>query len=174
MSAADLAIVDLLRSDRLTEATRRVLAERVAWRGAAPTLLTERQLALLDAVAKRLVPLGGLNESAQLAARWEAELAGGKGDGWRYANMPADAEALRSGLDALDAAGFLTMGDAEKDALLRKLQAAEVADWPVAADRWFEEVLTNLAQLAYGHPAVQLSIGYDGMADAHGFQDLDG
>ena len=162
----------LLHSNLVTAPTRRVLLDRLAWRALAPSVITERQLAVLDAVALRLVPLGGAGEDAQLAARFEAELAGGKGDGWRYATMPPDVDALAAGLDALDGAGFLAMADDDKDSFLRRLQAGDVRDWPVAAEFWFEDVLTNLAQIAYGQPAVQLSIGYDGMADAHGFQDL--
>ena len=173
MSDADLALTDLLRSDRITEATRRALVERLAWKPQPPTLLSERQLALLDAVAARLVPLGDLTASVQLAARLEADLASGKGDGWRYADMPPDLEALRLGLDALADRAFLSMDDAGKDALLHRLQAGEVADWPVVSVGWFSDLLTSLVQLAYGHPAVQLSIGYDGMADAHGFQNFD-
>jgi len=40
----------------------------------------------------------------------------------------------------------------------------------VDAARWFEELLCALVELHYAHPLVQVSIGYDGMADAHGVQ----
>ncbi|WP_174291751.1 hypothetical protein [Sphingomonas bacterium] len=158
----------LLASDRLTAPTRAALSARLAWRRSSPRALTARQLAVLDAVAWRLVPLGPLEEVVDLAGRLEADVADGPGDGWRYAAMPVDGIALAAGLDRLEADTFLDGDDAERDRLLEVARTG-VADWPVPSDLWFEEVLARLVQLAYAHPLVQLSIGYDGMSDAAGF-----
>ena len=158
----------LLASDRLTAPTRAALAARLAWRRGEPRMLSERRMLVLDALARRMTPLGALDDIVDLAGRLEADLARGTGDGWRYAAMPADDEAIGAGLDRLDADGFVEMGDDARDRYLGRVRVG-IDDWPVPSALWFEELLARLVQLAYGHPIVQLSIGYDGMADANGF-----
>lgn len=162
----------LLASDRLTAPTRRALAERLGERAGEPQALSARQLATLRAVAKRLVPLDELDEAVDPAARLDAALAKGTGDGWRYADMPPDAQAIAAGLDRLGRDGFLDLSGEAQDAVLAKVREG-VADWPVPSARWFEEALSQLVQLAYAHPLLQLSIGYDGMADANGWPVVD-
>lgn len=158
----------LLASDRVTAPTRDALAKRLAWARSAPHGLSDTELRVLDALARQLVPLGALDDIVDLAGRLDADLARGAGDGWRYAAMPTDGEALRQGLDRLHADGF---ADMDADAQRRHVEQVRTgADaWPVPSALWFEEVFAQLVQLAYGHPLVQLSIGYDGMADADGF-----
>lgn len=157
----------LLASDRLTAPTRVALTERLAWRRGEPRALSARQLAVLDAVARRLVPLGPLDDIVDLAGRLDTALAKGAGDGWRYAAMPADVDAVGAGLDRVEADGFSGMRADARDRYLAHLRDG-VDGWPVPSALWFEELFAQLVQLAYGHPLVQLSIGYDGMADADG------
>ena len=158
----------LIASDRLTAPTRAALAARLDWRAGRPTVLSERQMAGLRAVAARLVPLGALADRVDPAGRLETALARGGGDGWRYAAMPPDVDAVAAGLDALDAAGFLDAADSDRDRLLEAVQVG-IAVWPVPSPLWFEEVLGQLVQLTYAHPLMQVAIGYDGMADADGW-----
>ena len=158
----------LIASDRLTAPTRAALAARVAWRAGRPTVLSERQMAVLRAVAARLMPLGALADRVDPAGRFEAALARGGGDGWRYAAMPPDVDAVAAGLDALDAQGFLEASDAERDRMIEAIPGG-IADWPVSSTLWFEEVLGQLVQLTYAHPLMQVAIGFDGMADADGW-----
>lgn len=162
----------LLASDRLTAPTRAALAARLDWRAGDPEALTARQLATLRAVAARLVPLDALNEVVDPAGRLDAALAAGPGDGWRYAAMPADGNAVAAGLDALDADGFLDLDGERQDQMLARVRGG-LDHWPVPSKRWFEEVIAQLVQLAYGHPLVQIAIGYDGMADAGGWPVVD-
>ena len=158
----------LLASDKLTAPTRNALADRLAWQRGELRVLSVEQMAMLDSVARQLVPLGALDGMVDLAGRFEADLAEGTGDGWRYAAMPGDAEAIVAGLDRVAADGFADMGGGQRDAYLEQVRTG-IDGWPVGSALWFEEVLARLVQLAYGHPLVQLSIGYDGMADANGF-----
>ena len=162
----------LLASDRVTAPTRAALIARLDWRAGSPKALTARQLATLRAVAARLVPLGELDAAVDAAGRLDAALAAGPGDGWRYAAMPADKEAIASGLDMLSADGFLDLDGERRDAMLARVRGG-LDCWPIPSDRWIEEVIAQLVQLAYGHPLVQLAIGYDGMADAGGWPLVD-
>ena len=166
----------LLASDRVTAPTRRVLLARLDAAPVAARVLDPSAFATLTAAAARLVPLGGLQDRVDLAGRLDAQLAVGPGDGWRYAEAPSDLEAMRAGLAALDAhagaSGFAALAPERQDALLHAAQAGGEG-WPPFAARWFEDLLAALCHLAYAHPLVQLDIGYDGMADAHGFQRTD-
>lgn len=175
----DRRVRALLACDRVTAPTRRVLLARLDRAPAPPRVLTARQAAVLAAAAARLIPLPGLEDRLDLAGRLDAELADGPGDGWRYADCPPDAELQRAGLDGLDAAaraahgaGFAELDDAARDALLAAAQAGAPPGpaWAAPPARWFEETLAALTELAYGHPLVQVAIGYDGMADARGWR----
>ena len=68
---------------------------------------------------------------------------------------------------------FAALAPDRQDALLTAVQAGAPpgAAWPFSPTRWFAELLAGLAELAYADPRVQLSIGYQGMADADGRQD---
>ena len=166
----------LLASDRVTAPTRRVLQARLDAGPQPPRALDPARFAVLRAVAARLVPLGPLAERVDLAGRLDARLADGSGDGWRYAAAPSDLDALRAALDALDVradpGGFAALAPERQDALLSGAQAGGEG-WPPFMARTFEDLLAGLCHLAYAHPLVQLDIGYDGMADAHGVQRVD-
>ena len=169
---------EVLAGPRVTAATRRAFGERLS-SPRAHAVLTGPQRTALAAVADRLLPLGALGARLDLAARAEALLAGGVGDGWRYADTPPDREAWATGLGALDASaqaaqgrGFADLAPDAQDALLRRVQAGDPPGpaWTVPPRRWFEEVLATLTELAYGDLRVLLAIGYDGFADADGWQ----
>ena len=166
----------LLGSDRVTEPTRRVLLARLDRRPGPPRLLDGAEMTVLAAVSARLVPLGDLQGPVDLAGRLDAQLADGGGDGWRYRELPPDGPALLQGLRALERSagpgGFAARAADAQDALLAQVQTGEVEGWPFPPELWFKELLANLVQLAYAHPLVQADIGYEGMADAHGFQDV--
>lgn len=174
LAGLEAATRALLASDRLTAPTRAALTARMERCADAPGALSRRQLATLAAAAARLVPLGALQDRVELARRLDVQLATGAGDGWRYADTSPDATAVAAGLDALDAdaapSSFADLPAQRQDALLQQARSGDLAQVP---PHWFEDVLAALTRLAYAHPLVQVAIGYDGMADAHGFQDLD-
>ncbi|MFB2583478.1 alpha/beta hydrolase [Herbiconiux liukaitaii] len=93
---------------------RRALADDPRY---APQSLTPAALETLRAVADRVVPQDG--PRIDLAARVDAQLAAGKGDGWRNADLPADTEAYRLGLQALS--GFANLPAPEQDIRLHTL-----------------------------------------------------
>ncbi len=169
---------EVLAGDTVTAATRRAFASRLQL-PAAGGVLAAPQRATLAAVAARLLPLGALGHRIDLAARADHLLAQGPGDGWRYADMPADRQAWIAGLDALEASAaaahdraFIALAPDEQDRLLRHVQAGDPPGppWPLPPARWFEEVLAALTELAYGDLRLLVAIGYDGFADADGWQ----
>ena len=163
----------LLASDLVTAPTRAALTARLEPCAEAPMALSLAQVETLATVAGDLLPLGALGERVQLARRLDAQLHAGPGDGWRYADMAPDTTACAAGLDALaSAAAPLAFADLPAERRRTLLAQAQAGDLPGEPPRWFEETLAALTRLAYAHPLVQLEIGYDGMADAHGFQDL--
>jgi hypothetical protein len=167
----------LLASDRLTAPTRAALRARLDQRYGAPRLLDDVQMRTLGAVSGRLIPGPDLAAAVDLAGALDAALAEGEGDGWRYAEAPPDPRMYALGLDALNAEAlarfaspFSRLGSDRQDALLSAAAAGDLEIPGVDAARWFEELLCALVELYYAHPLVQVAIGYDGMADAHGVQ----
>ena len=165
-----------MASDTLTAPTRRVLTARLDHQPSAPRVLSASQMVTLTAACLRLIPDPALVERTALAARFEELLGGDARRGWRYAKAPEDLVLHRAGLDALDAAaqtgsarGFAALAADEQDALLTAAASGEVLDAAGRPlDTWFEELLSAVVKIFYAHPMVQVAIGYDGMADAHG------
>ncbi len=167
----------LLTSDRLTEATRAVLRARMDQRYGPPQLFDEAQMQTLRAVIARLIPAAELVDVVDPAGALDAALVQDEGDGWRYADAPPDQRLHAIGLDALNATALFRFGSSfsdlspkRQDDLLSLAAAGDPATVGVEAGRWFEELLCALVELYYAHPLVQVSIGYDGMADARGVQ----
>jgi gluconate 2-dehydrogenase gamma chain len=169
----------LLESDLVTPATRTALRARLEERIEGPRFFSEALFATLRAACAHLIPQER-PEPVEIAGAIDRRLAEGKGDGWRYADMPPDEEAYRSGLALLDAASaaarglrFPDLAPADQDALLGLLQRGELPSgtWDsVRQRRFFQELLAEAAEIYYSHPLAQEEIGYAGMADAHGWQ----
>ena len=157
----------LIASDRTAVEARALLARRAIADDAAyvPRALSAAELDTLRALADRLVPQpeGG---RIDLAARIDADLASGRGDGWRPAGLPDDASAYRLGLDAI--AAVWPDEATGQDALIRAILAGEPAPTsPWSSDslrRWFDDLRTDLARTWLAHPASLARIGYDGFA----------
>jgi hypothetical protein len=174
LQALEARTLALLSSDAVTEPTRRALATRLDRTFGPPRVLSESQMRTLEAVCLRLIPEPELVARTALAAALEARLAEATPRGWRYAEAPADLALHRAGLDALEVLAradqgrsFPELPTADQDGLLQRACAGELTG-EAPLDRWFEELLSALTELYYAHPLVQVSIGYDGMADAHG------
>ncbi|SFN87625.1 alpha/beta hydrolase [Sphingomonas sp. OK281] len=159
----------LIASDRVSARTRATLAERAIADDPdyLPKSLTMPQLENLRALVDRVIPQYGID----LAARIDAQLTTGDGDGWRFAALPADAEAYRAGLDTLDALANETFAKLEgevRDALLHRIEAADwSAKTPLTPEQmilWFEDVRADAVRLWLAHPATMARVGYDGFA----------
>ncbi len=94
-----------------------------------PQALDPVELAILRAVFARVLPVAGLD----VAARVDARLATGRGDGWRFMALPADDKAYPAALRTLDAAAratherpFVVLAGDRQDALLTLAQKGEL------------------------------------------------
>jgi len=156
----------LIAGDRVDDRVRGILARRSVPddRGYAPVVLDLEQLTLLREIADLVVPQEGA--AIDIAGRVDAQLARGEGDGWRNADLPADAEAYRTGLDQLGATWptdpaeraeifrAAVDGDAEPDGAFDAAQLKA----------WLEDVRNDLVRQWLAHPASMARVGYDGFA----------
>lgn len=150
----------LMASDAVTAPTRAALTARGS-AVAAPRFFGTADHALHTAVVARLAPWPEL--APAVAAQIDARLAAGTGNGWRFAELPADGTAYRDLLGVLDATGFRALGPAAQDDLLRSVQAR-----PDTA-RVFAELLAEVTEFAFAQPEALAAIGYSGLADAPGW-----
>jgi hypothetical protein len=108
----------------------------------------------------------------------EARLAAGETDGWRYEDMPEDAQAWRDTLGYLDAdAGArygTTFADAGQDGQHRVIQAVQELgseDWHGLPAGHVWSLWTRYACTAlYSHPAAWAEIGFPGPAYPRGYK----
>lgn len=159
----------LIASDRVSARTRATLAQRAIADDPdyQPKIVTAKQLENLRALVDRVIPQHGID----LAARIDTQLATGEGDGWRFAALPIDADAYRAGLDTLDTlagGSFAALEGEDRDALLRRVGAADwSAKTPLTPEQmtlWFEDVRADAVRLWLAHPATMARVGYDGFA----------
>ena len=150
----------LIAGPLLTGATREVLAARVA--GArlpyTPTHFSPQEFVLLEQLSRLLVPHDPA--TFPLARSVDARLTRGDGDGWRYDELPPDADAYRMLLLALPE---------DFQAMQQGAQSEAVAQLQRQNPRVFEDLLAELTESYYAHPVNQLGIGYVGFADARGW-----
>lgn len=173
----------LLDTDLVTSETRNVLKERLEWKEITePSFFDRETFITLHAVCNRLLPQTYLQYGVDLAGCLDSILAEGKGNGWRYNEMPPDDRAHLSGLYGINetskimfGAGFPLLEDAEQDEVLRSVQDnnAEGKTWEtMPAHLFFEELLAQLVEIYYGHPYGKEEIGEVAMADAKGWQKI--
>ncbi|MCJ2026767.1 alpha/beta hydrolase [Methylobacterium sp. J-067] len=166
----------LIATDRVNSRLRETLRQRAEPDDPAyaPKAVDAVEFAILRAVFARVLPVPGLD----VAARLDARLASGGGDGWRFVALPPDAEAYRAALRTLDAAAraaherpFVALDEAGQDALLTlaqkgKLSVPDSLGGRLNADRmrfWFEDVRADAVRLYLAHPAALASIGFSGI-----------
>ncbi len=183
----------LMHSDHTAPQTLKVMADRLegsrSW-NYSPRLFTPAEFRTLRALAGRVVPDAGFD----LAARLDADLHGGKGDGWRYATLPDDAEAWHKGLRSLDLAAerlhsvpFTALHPDQQDSLLLGATAGKLGKGllgtlhlgnradafdPEQMMRWFEDVRAECTRHYVADPRTMDRMGYTGFADDLGFTQI--
>jgi hypothetical protein len=167
------------RSQSWNEQTRAVVARRLE---AVPTrrFFDILQWNLLESVVARLVPQPDRGEPIPIVPWIDDRLAGNRGPGFRYADMPPMREAWRRGLAGIEAeaqarhgAGFAALTAEAKDALLADIQHDRVdADlWKGLPPGGFftHELLKQSVAIYYSHPAAWSEIGFGGPASPRGY-----
>ena len=185
------SVRDLVDTPWVTPPTRRVLQERAAWRSRGPQFFSADEVKSLAALCDAMIPQdgpddpGGARYRVDLAGEIDRRIHGGNGNGWRYADLPADGEAYRRGLAAFDdaAAGrfgrrFQELPRADRLAILTDIRAGQL-DGPAWRDRGLdpkrvlEEWLAEAVEIYYSHPGGgQADLAYVGFADARGWRQV--
>jgi hypothetical protein len=148
---------------RTSAATRRVLEERAS-PVAHTRYLVPELYAVLQQVVDTILPQGVLGTQVDIAVAMDKRLADGKGDGWRFADLPANGEAYRVGLGAI-APVFAGLSVAEREAYLRSVANGDedAAGFPLS--KWLLMVRTDAVRVWMSHPAVMQKMEYYGFAD---------
>ncbi len=168
-------------SPSFNEQTRSVLRARLAPSGA-PCFFSDTEWATLVALCEQAIPQDRA-EPVPIAAVIDADVATGRGSGTRYSDMPADAEAWRRGLAALDGeasarhdARFAFIALTDRDAILRDAAAGKLkgSHWTVPARRFVCDLaLKSIVKIYFVHPTAMSEIGYGGPASPRGYVRLD-
>ncbi len=183
----------LLESERTSPITRAVMQTRL--HGAQnwnhhPLTFSRAEFRTLRTLVARVVPDTGFDIAAQL----DTDLATGKGDGWRFANLPPDAQAWQLGLRSLDLAAarahgvpFAALFHEQQDELLQSATAGNLGHGLLGAlhlgeaagsynaeqmKRWFEEVRAECTRCFVADPRTMERMGYAGFADDLGFTQI--
>jgi gluconate 2-dehydrogenase gamma chain len=176
------SIETLLLTDLVTEPTRQALTKRLNTLARQPTFFSTDEFALLQAICARLMPQDERPEADRIdiAGGIDRRLAANKTNGWRYDDMPPDADAYRLGLQGVDETSqtifdqpFRQLSGEQQDTVLTAVQSANAPGetWQtLPAARFFEELMAEVAEVYYSHPLAQQEIGYVGMTDAPGWQ----
>lgn len=170
----------LLKTDQVTDATRKALTERLTAAQRQPEFFSSSEFSLLQAICDQLIPQDDQAERVDIAGCIDERLSQNKSDGWRYDTMPPDGDAYKAGLAGIDESArllfqqsFEHLSPTQQSDVLKEVQQAKAPGdvWQqLPANRFFEELLVEAAHSYYSHPLAQEEIGYVGMADVPTWQ----
>ncbi len=162
------------------EKTRRVVLDRVL-NVPDRVFFTELEFAILEAVCRRLLPQDDRapEQRVPIAPFVDQRLATGKGNGYRYEDLPWDDEAYRLGLAGIDGTSralfggkaFAALTDEEQDTVLGSIEDGDPPgkQWQsLSASRFFKNLLHDVLNTYYAHPAAWNEIGFSGPASPRG------
>jgi hypothetical protein len=175
----DYDVLAKWNSESFDDPTRDVLRKRL-YAVPARRFFTKDEWRILNALVARVLPQPDRSEPVPITPWIDAQLAEGRQEGFRYANMPRQAEAWRAGLANIDAEarqrydrGFAALDPASADALLRALEqgGADPSLWHgIDGQCFFVTVLAKtVAAIYYAHPAAWSEIGFGGPASPRGY-----
>jgi len=172
----------LLATDAVTRATAKALNERLQQKGITPRFFDARAYDQLSVVCDILLDQTAKKRLVHVAAFIDERLADGRSGGWRFDHMPPDPEMYLEGLKGIDetarsmfSENFVVLAIEKQRAVLLALQTGSAAGmiWKrMSPITFFEELLTEATEVFYAHPLAQEEIGYQGMADAYGWQKI--
>ncbi len=167
-------------------ATRRVVLPRLE---SPPPLqfFTPDEARLMEAICDRMVPQDDRDDEHKIpiVPTIDARLFSGRIDGYRFDNMPPDAEAYRLALRGIDDVArhlhghpFVELGPLEQDDVLWKIHddqpPPEVEVWRhLPAERAWSLLLQDAIEGYYQHPYAWDEIGFGGPAYPRGYMRLE-
>lgn len=115
--------------------------------------------------------VGGHDSGIPIFEMVDGRLAGGATDGWRYDDMPPDAEAWRRSLSELVRIEFASQSEVTQLALLESIRTSERFAGMPAARLW--GLWMRYASTAfYSHPSAWSEIGFGGPAYPRGYKNV--
>ncbi|HXG85277.1 MAG TPA: GMC family oxidoreductase [Pyrinomonadaceae bacterium] len=175
-------IRELLESEFVTEPTRKALSERLDYdRNYEPQFFGAKEFDTLKAVCDALAP-SKVVPCDFVAGEIDKRLVENTGNGWRYNELPPDADAYRIALPLFDQAArriyaddFAKITNEQRIEIVRKMldssggKMFDKVPPKFSLTRFFEEIFAEYVELFYSHPLVLEEIGYIGFADARGW-----
>lgn len=171
------------------EATRKVVLDRVQ-RIPPVRFFTPEEACFMQAVCARLMPQDDRDEAHQIpiVQRIDERLYEGRGDGYRYEDMPPDTEVYHLGLRAIDAVAhclyghsFVELSGHAQDHVLQTIHdeqppaAAGMEIWQqMSIIHFWGMLLSDVIEAYYAHPYAWDEIGFGGPAYPRGYMRLEG
>ena len=165
----------LLESDSVTDATRRVLLDRIDAVETPPRFFSQAEFEILKTVCDALAP-------SQIVPHWFAageidkRLAKDSGNGWRYDEMPSDGESYQIALNLFDKSArenyqkeYAALETESRREILANLKKSPANDSKFNSAKFLEELCSEFAEIFYSHPLALEEIGYIGFADKKGW-----
>ncbi len=143
------------------------------------------EVATLEALCARLIPQPERKPEQRVPiAPWiDERLHLGKGDGYRYEDMPEDGAAYQQGLAGFDqtaqvhfGSDFVELSPAQQDKIISAVAAGQPAGevWQrLPAERFFQQLVGDVIANYYAHPVAWAEIGFSGPASPRGHMRLD-
>lgn len=165
---------EILDSDHLSARTREILTSRLSVSEAQPRTLSLQAYAVLDALLPVLLPLDEIlppGTDINMTARIDTALSGPR-DGWRFADLPPDAEAWEAALLTLDdvtfeqhGLRFIHLAPDLRGTLLDALMDGQIGlerDGRLTAPqmkRWAEDLRGEVVDCVMSDPRIQQALG---------------
>lgn len=176
-------VQELLKTELVNQNTSAILQNRVEQpETIAPKFFDAESFEILKAVSSQLIPQTDRIDKIDLAGMLDEQLLSGKGNGWRYNDMPPDGQAFKLGIKGIDETSeamfgdnFTDLDDAEQDSVLNAIQKGDAQGkiWETMPSKlFFEELLANLSELYFSHPTAKNEIGDASFADAKGWEKI--
>lgn len=143
-----------------------------------PDFFTPAEEAIATALCDQLLGQDGAADPIPVVVMIDARLARMETDGWRYADLPEDAQAWRDTLRYLDedaremfSRGFAECDAATQRALIQTIQDTGAKEWHGLTASHVWSLWTRYACTAfYSHPEVWNEIGFPGPAYPRGYK----
>ncbi|MDQ2865080.1 MAG: gluconate 2-dehydrogenase subunit 3 family protein [Candidatus Eremiobacteraeota bacterium] len=148
---------------------------------------TEEQARLLEAICERVLPQTDRDDSHKIpiVPQIDLRLYTNSSDGYRYEDMPPDAQAYQLGLAGIDAISqarfsrhFIEIDPLDQDEILRSLhdgrpEAAQEIWQRVPVERFWMLLVADCADAYYSHPFAWDEIGFGGPAYPRAYMRLE-